>query len=186
MRSQIFLLACILLFSCTPVIQKDLMDSAVHDISFNEVYADPASYMNKLFILGGVIVDSKATAEGSLIEAIHINVDNLGYLEDILPSTKRFLILLPKGSGFLDPLIYKKGRKFTVAATLIGTRDGKIDEMDYRFPLFRIEELHLWPRENVQDYSSPYWYGAPYPWYPYWWYDPYWRHRRHDPWYPYW
>lgn len=185
MRPYISLLLCVLLFSCAPVLQKELMDSAVQDVSFNAVFADPDAYMNKLFILGGIIVDTKATAEGSLIEAIHVEVDDRGYLEDILPTTKRYLALLPKGSGFLDPLIYKKKRTFTIAATLIGTRDGKIDDMDYRFPLFRIEEIHLWPRETVHPPPYPYWYGDPYFYYPYWWRDPYWRRGRYDPWYPY-
>lgn len=181
MKTVIVILVSVMILSCTPVLKKELLDSAVRDIPFPEIAADPSEHTGKLFVLGGIIVNTKATEEGSLIEAIYVDVDRRGYLEDVLPSTRRFLALLPKNAGFLDPLIYKKNRKVTIAGTLTGSRTGKIDDMDYRFPLFRIEEIYLWPREQIYA-PYPYW---PDPYYSPWWYDPYWRHRRYDPWYPY-
>lgn len=175
----------LILCSCSPVLRKELMDSAVRDVPFSEVAASPSEHKGELFILGGVIVSTKATEKGSLIEAIYIDVDKRGNLKDILPSTRRYLALLPKTAGFLDPLIYKKNRRVTLAATLEGERVGKIDDMDYQFPLFRIEEIYLWPKEEYRA-PYPYWYDPYYPYYPPWWYDPYWRYRRYDPWYPYW
>ncbi|MCK5427505.1 MAG: Slp family lipoprotein, partial [Thermodesulfovibrionia bacterium] len=55
-----------------------------------------------------------------------------------------------------------------------GTRLGKIDEMDYSYPFFEIEELYLW--EEMRDYYRRYPYPPSY--YPYWRYSPWW----YDPW----
>jgi len=182
MKLTVIVAISLVLLSCTQVLKKELLESAVRDVPFSALAADPSKYTGELFILGGIIVDSKATKEGSLVEAIYVDVDKRGNLEDVLPSTRRFMALLPKNAGFLDPLIYKRNRKVTIAGTLTGSRVGKIDDMDYRFPLFRIEEIYLWPKEEPRYAPYPYW---PDPFYSPWWYDPYWRYRRYDPWYPY-
>jgi outer membrane lipoprotein len=176
------LVVSLLLFSCAPVLRKDLMDSAVRDFSFSDLKQNPEIYKGRLFVLGGIIANTKATAEGSLIEALYVPVDSRGHLKELGTSHARFLALLPKESGFLDPMIFRPDREITLAGEFIGTREGKIDEMEYRYLFFRIEEVYLWEEKT---YYSPYYYD-PYPWdYPYWWYDrPYWWWRHRVP--PYW
>jgi outer membrane lipoprotein len=187
MRKLMIISLIALLLSCTSVIRKDLMEEARRDVPFSEVSQNPDIYKGSLFILGGIIVSAKATSEGSLIEAIYVPVNSRGYLKDVQTSTERYLALYPKKKGFLDPEIYSKNRQITVAAELTGTREGKIDELNYRYSLFEIREIYLWPKELPYYYAPPYpyGYGPYYPYYPYWWGDPWWRYRYPYPWYPY-
>ncbi len=177
----------LLLIACTPVIRKDVMDTSVRNPSLADLQLNPGTYAGKFFVFGGIIVNSKLTAEGSLIEALYVPVDSRGYLEDVEISHGRFLALFPKESGILDPMIFRSERQITFAGEFAGLKKGRIDEMEYDYPLFRIRELYLW--EEPEPYLSPYPYYEPYPYrwgYPYWW-DPYWNrpwHRRYVP--PYW
>lgn len=171
-----FLLALLIAASaCAPVLRHDLMEAGIRNVSLSDVQRNPDPYQGSLFILGGIIVDTKATPEGSLIEALHVPVDSRGYLEGIGTVQNRFLALFPKESGMLDPLVFKRNREITCAAEFRGLRQGKIDDMEYWYPFFVIKELYLWPER-----TSYYWpvYYEPYP---YWWDYPYWRHGH-----PYW
>ena len=166
-------LVFLLLTSCAPVLNRDFMSSGIYNIPPSGILEDPASFSGKLFIMGGVIVDTKVTADGSLIEAIFVPVNALGYLKDIAVLDGRFLALYPKGKGLLDPLIFHMEREITVAGEFKGTRSGRIDEMEYTYPLFEIKDIYLW--EERMDY-----YIAP-PFYPLWdypgmYYGPWWRY----------
>lgn len=174
------------IFSCAPVIRKELMDTGIRNPSLTDIKQNPGKYMGKLCVLGGIINNTKVTAEGSLIEALYAPVDYRGYLKGAGTSYGRFLLLFPKESGILDPLIFKRDREITFAGEFAGLKEGKIDEMEYAYPLFRIREIYLWPESMeyliVPPYYDPYpyWWGGPYRGWggPYWW-------RYHAP-PPYW
>jgi outer membrane lipoprotein len=158
-------LAALTSASCVSVLRDDLMKSGVRNFSFTEVMKNPGLSHGKLFILGGRIVDTKLTEEGSLVEAIYVPVDWTGALKDLELPTTRFLALSPKEAGILDPMIYNKNSEVTLAAVFDGIREGKIDDMEYAFPFFRIRQIYLWGKRPQVSYGPPY-YG---PWpYPYW------------------
>ncbi|MCL5022249.1 MAG: Slp family lipoprotein [Nitrospirae bacterium] len=160
------------LFSCAPVIKKEYMDVGIRNLPLSELRQNPDQYRGKLFILGGIIANAHVTPAGSLIEAIYVPVDSRGYLEG--STDGRYLALFPKEGGMLDPAIYHKGRRITVAAAFVELREGKIDETKYLYPFFEIREIHLW-QQRVYVYPPPYYY---YPYYPYSWWDyPYGMYR---------
>ncbi len=180
MKKNIFILMVVILVlsSCAPVLNKQLMREGTRNVPFPDLVANPDQYTGKLFILGGIIVDTKFMQKGSQIEALYVPVDSRGYLEEYVKYTGgRFLAFYPKERGLLDPVIYKKGREITLAGTFLTVQKGKIDEMEYVYPVFEIKQLYLW--EEQQYYMGP---AYPYPWYPYpyGWYDPWW------PYPPYW
>jgi len=161
--------------SCTPVIQEEFMKAGSISVPLSDMSENAGPYKGKLFILGGLIAETKATKRGSLIEAVYIPVDSRGYLKATDRSMGRFLAYYPKERGLLDPLIYKKGKAITVAGEFTGTQKGKLDEMDYTYPLLEIKDIYLWPERSASAYWSypsyyPFWY---YP-YPYQWYGPWW------------
>ncbi len=159
-----------MLSSCAPVLSRDLMSEGVRNVSFSLLREAPGAYQGKLFILGGLIVETRFTEKGSQIEALSMSVDSSGYLRETEHSTGRFLAVFPRVEGFLDPLVYGKGRKITLAGEFLEIRNGKIDEIEYAYPVFKIKQIHLW-EERVEYYYPGYPYYYPYP---YWWYDPWW------------
>lgn len=147
------------------------MYEGVRNVPFSQLREAPDAYRGKLFILGGLVVETRFTGKGSQIEALYVPVDSYGYLKETERSMGRFLAIYPREKGLLDPLVYMTGREITLAGEFLEIRKGKIDEMDYAYPVFEIKQIYLW--EERKEYYYPF-YPYYYP-YPYWWYDPWWR-----------
>jgi outer membrane lipoprotein len=150
---RLYLLAGVffLLASCaTPVLRKDILEQGQRNVPLVQLVQDPSSYVGKLFVLGGIIVSNKVVPDGSTVEAVYVPVDENGYLQEADVSSGRFLASYPKEKGVLDPLMYREGRRITVAGVFIGTRPGSIGEMSYVFPVFQVEEIYLW-----SEYARP-------------------------------
>lgn len=166
----------LLLFSCAPVLDRGLLKEGERDVSFSRLRQEPAAYKGRLYVFGGVIVDDKLTASGSQLEAMHVPVDRYGHFLDRGMSEGRFLAFLPADERLLDPEVFRKGRRITIAGEFMDLRQGKIDEMEYLYPVFRIKQVYLWPRERQYYpayyydpwfYPYPYFYGSPWWSYPY-------------------
>ncbi|MBI5739337.1 MAG: Slp family lipoprotein [Nitrospirae bacterium] len=179
----LILAASVLIISCAPVLTKDMMQRGTYGVRLADVRQNQEQNTGRLFILGGIVVKTTLTKEGSLVEAIYVPVNSQGYLRSYGTSNERFLALY-RGKDILDPLIYSEKREVTVAGEFIGTRKGAIGEMDYVYPLFDIKEIYLWEEYKAQDY---YRYS---PYYPPYYRPPYYRYRYSPfyddyPFYPY-
>lgn len=172
----IILLAGLLISSCTPVLSRDFINNGIFNEGLSEIKQEPDSYRGRLFIFGGIIVKTETTKDGSVIEAIFVPVNSLGYLKSYKTTGGRFLAVY-KSREILDPLIFSEKREISLAGEFIGIRSGKIGEMEYSYPLFEIKDIYLWEAIKEKDY---YYYYMPPP-YPYWYY----RHRPYDPWWGY-
>ncbi len=171
----LLLIPVFFLLSCAPVLNKELMRQGNTNVPLSDLTQNPAANKGKLFIMGGLIVKTTVVKDGSLIEAIYVPVNSRGYLKNIVAKNGRFLAIY-KGKEILDPLLFSAKRQVTLAGEFIGTQRGKLDEMDYQYPLFNIKEIYLWEEIKYRDYYS-------YPrYYPPWYY----RHRYYDPYYPWW
>ena len=162
-------IASLMLISCYPVLRQDLLRTASSNVPFQNIVNEPALYRGKLFVLGGLIVKTKNTEKGSLIEAVYIQSTASGYLQPPDKTHARYLAFYPIENGILDPAVYRQGREITIAGQFIETRKGKIDEMDYVFPVFEIKDIYLWEEYLTSPYGlpySPYFYQSPYS-YPY-------------------
>src|SRR5574341_2105126 len=103
MKKTIVALWVLVLFSCAPVLNRDLMDQGLRDVSLSSVRQTPDAYKGKLFILGGLIVDTKLTEKGSEIEVFYVPVNKYGYLRDeVRQGEGRFIAIYPRERGFLE------------------------------------------------------------------------------------
>lgn len=158
----------IILFSCAPILNREYMREGSREVSFQLLTENPDKYQGRLFIFGGVIVQTRVTAAGAQIEAMHVPVDSSGYFKEQGNSEGRFLAVLPGDGLILDPEIYYRGRRITLAGRFVELRKGRIDEIEYAYPVFTIQQIYLWPEEKLY-YPAPYYYD---PWfypYPYYW-----------------
>jgi outer membrane lipoprotein len=154
--SSLLLLAAVLASCSGPVLRSDLLNTGIHNPSMGQLSQDPLQYQGRIFILGGAIVSCTLTETGSLLEAVQIPVDSNGYLKETDPSTGRYLAFYPREFGVLDPLVYRGGRRITLAGKLSGTRLGKIDEMEYTYPYFEAIQVYLWDEGRPADRSVPF------------------------------
>jgi outer membrane lipoprotein len=162
-------ISCSLMFlllisaGCAPVISKGLRREVSRDITFKEVIKDPEAYKGKVVLFSGVILGSKNTKEGTLIEMLQKPADIEGRPKDVDESDGRFLALY---DGYLDTAIYNRGREALVAGEIRGKRVLPLDEIEYAYPLVSVKEIHLFKVRKEERFY-------PYP-YPYWWHYPYW------------
>jgi outer membrane lipoprotein len=167
-RSFLLLFLTVLLAGCAHVISKDLRSKADPSLTFREVFQNPNAYQGKTVLWGGEIIKTINQKDGTtLIEIFQLPLSRRGEPNETHPSEGRFLILTEK---YLDPYLFKGGRKITVAGDILGERISPLGEMDYRYPLLSSKQIYLW-REYYY-YPSPYYYPYYYdPWwgYPYWW-----------------
>jgi outer membrane lipoprotein len=141
--------------SCSPpVLRKDFLENGIRNPLMSDLVQSPDSWKNQLFILGGTIVSSRNTEEGSLIEAIYVSVNSLGYPEAPSLLARRFLAIYPIEKGVLDPVIYGQGKVVTIAGIFLEDRIGFIDDVSYTYPTFGIEGIYLW--EQMRYYAYPY------------------------------
>lgn len=159
--------------SCS-VISQQIRKESMPPVDFKILIQEADKYLGNTVILGGYILKTQNLADRSTIKALQVPL-GLGENPKSRDDSKGRFIFSYK--GFLDPEIYSKGRKVTVAGTIVGTVVEKIDQ--FAQPYLKIEgrEIYLWPRE--EEYVWPYYYD---PWYyPYyygpWYYPyPYYRH----------
>jgi outer membrane lipoprotein len=166
------LLATILIVSvaCTQVLRKDLMETGIRDVPFDNLLKNPETFKGKLYILGGIVINTKGTEGGSMVEALYVSVDSRGYFTDAQTYSQRYLAFYPGKKGFLDPVVYKKESSITLAGVFKGIEKGKVDNAEYTYPLFEIEQIYLWKPAPLM---PPHMRGMPYPYrHPYFWYYP--------------
>ena len=142
---RIFIISAVLMafLSCTPVLNREVMNQGMRDVTFDQLRGSPDVFKGKLFILGGLIVETRLIEKGSQIEALSVPVDSLGYLQEEERTQGRFLALYPGSKGLLDPMVYRRGREVTLAGEFVEARRSKIDEMEYIYPVFEIREIYL-------------------------------------------
>ncbi len=133
----------------------------IYNFQSSEIKQNPAPYRGNLFVFGGIIVNTAAVEKGTLIEAYYAPVDSNGYLKSVKDTGERYLALYPKEYGFLDPTIFRKGGEITIAGEFIGLKTKKIDEVDYIFPFFQIEEVHLWRETSKKDFYTSETFSTP-------------------------
>jgi outer membrane lipoprotein len=148
---------CILFSGCASVISRNLRDQADLALTFQQVFQDPEAYKGKIVIWGGNILRTKNQKDRTtLIEVLQKPLDWEEEPKDTGSSEGRFLVLV---DHFLDPYVFRGGRKITVAGEILGERTTLLGEMEYRYPYLLGKQIYLWT-VNYEEYSPP----PPYPW----------------------
>lgn len=156
--------------SCS-VISKEVRTNSIFPIHFKTLVQETDKYIGDSVILGGYILETKNMVNESIIKVLQTP---LGFREE--PKSKdhsegRFII---SKKGFLDPEIYSKDRKITVAGKVAGSVVEKVDGFPHPYLKIKSREIYLWPKDQFY-YRTPYYDPWFYP-YPY-----YWHWRRHHP-----
>ncbi len=163
------LLLLILFSGCAPI-SRELRAQADRTLSFEQVFKNPEAVKGKIMIWGGEIIETINQKDGTTL--IVVLQRPLDWKEEpkIQRSEGRFIILV---GGYVDPYVFRMGRRITVAGEIVGRKTMRLGELDYPYPLLQSKQIYLWG----EYYYSPY----PYPYYPWGYYGYYGRWG-----YPYW
>lgn len=152
-RSGLIVLLLLTLSACAPAISQQLRQQAEPALSFAALSHDPAASKGKIVILGGVIAQTSPKPGQTELEIVQKPLDYFLEPQTTDRSLGRFLVV---ADHFLDPLIFRKDRKITVAGEVMGGEVRKLAQMDYTYPVIQAKELKLWPLPRPEPWSSPF------------------------------
>ncbi len=133
-------------------------------VTYPQVAAKPDDTKGKLAQWGGVIAKLDNLEDSTLIELLYYPMSGSGRPQVSDDSIGRFRVYV---DGFLDPLVFTKGRSMSFSGDVSGIEDGKVGEHKYRFPTLHAKGYYLWSKIKPVDISDvhvwPYYYWQP--WY---------------------
>lgn len=144
--------------SCSPL-SKPAIDKVERTASLAMVAEAPDRFIGKHLLLGGTIIRLEKTADGTTLEILSWETTPWGEPLFISESGQRVLV---KSTSVFDPELYQAGRLVTLIGIVTGSEAHIIRDNPYHYPVFALEEIHLW--------NSPYRYGIhphPDPQFPY-------------------
>ena len=158
-RSMIVILS-LSMAGCAYPISEQLRKEVTEDVTFPIVLKNPSAYVGDIVLWGGFIIRIENLKEGVEIFVLETPLDHWEDPEPAQYSRGRFIA---KTNKFLDPAVYTKGRKITLAGEIVGGTTLPLGKTEYSYPVVTVKQLHLWKK-------VPY-----YPYYPYYypWYGPY-------------
>ena len=154
-------LMSVLLFtaSCS-VISSQVRKEAEPPVAFKTLMEEANSYIGKTVIVGGYILETEKLADKMSILVLQAP---LGFRDEPKSKDKskgRFIVL---HKDFLDPAVYRKWRKITVAGIVAGLTTANNEHCPNQCVNIESHEIHLWPayhyhRPRYYPYGDP-----PYP-----------------------
>jgi len=149
------------LTGCAGVISEELRAQALPIRGLAEIRANPDAFKGRTVILGGEIIETRNRQQDTTLVVLAKPLDAWDMPEARDESDGRFLVEV---AGYLDPIIFARGRALTVAGPVTGVTAEPVGEALYSYVVLRGGEIHLWGRERFPPYYGP-------------WADPFW-----DPW----
>lgn len=150
MRARLFLLLiAALLIGCAP---KPVLkaEGARSDVAPSAAIASNLPNGTRV-LWGGTIVATTNLKDATQMEILAYPLDKSQKPKTDATPLGRFMVIHP---GYLESADYNPGRSITVVGTLAGTRQGKIGETEYTYPVVNPEKSYLWPRETVSSEPS--------------------------------
>lgn len=151
--------------SCS-VISKQIRKESIAPVKFKILVQETDKYLGNTVILGGYILDTQNLVDKSSIKVLQVPLGLGETPKSRDDSEGRFIV---SHKGFLDPEIYSKNRRLTVAGKIVGIEVEKIDHFSQPYLKIESREIYLWPKEEdyLRPYYAPWYYPYPYSWYPY-------------------
>jgi outer membrane lipoprotein len=157
--------------SCS-VISQHIRTESISPIDLKILLQEPNKYKGETVILGGYILETDNLTDQTIIKVLQAPLGARDEPNSRDYSEGRFIV---SQKGFLDPEIYSKDRKITVAGTVLGSVVEKVNEFSHPYLKIQCREIYLWPKDQEYlpaPYYDPWFYPYPFYWYhhhPYYW-----------------
>ncbi len=127
--------------ACAPPFPKEMLRDVDRGISFKELKEDPERFMGSIVLLGGVVIETRNSKEGTYVEILQRRLDSQARPVESDETEGRFIVFTKE---FLDAAIYHRGRRITVIGEVAGQRMQLLGEVQYRYPYIIAKAVHLW------------------------------------------
>ena len=152
-----------LLSACASNSPKVISENPVKTATVAEARDDINTVTNREVRWGGTIASVSNFAKHSEIEIVSRNLYKSGRPKNSDQSAGRFIAIIGE---FIDPDVYKKDREVTIHGIITGSKNGRIGEYDYFYPVVKADALHLWAEvKEISPYPYDYYDPFFYPWF---------------------
>jgi outer membrane lipoprotein len=132
-----------LVMGCAAGISQQSRSKVTYTGSFSALQKTPDVYKSEVIILGGRIIETKASYPLSELTVLQLALGSSGRPENLDQSEGRFIV---QTNQLLDPAVYQKDMLLTVVGTLKGSKVLSIGGFEYTYPLVELIEIKLWPK----------------------------------------
>jgi outer membrane lipoprotein len=147
-RTAVSLLIVLLVIpaACATGVSKQTRSQVTYTGSFSAIQKDPGGHVGSVVMLGGKILESKASSTSSEIALLQLPLSRSDRPQDGDRSEGRFLL---RSAQFLDPAIYRKGTLLTVVGKVSGSEVRPVGDYDYSYPVVESIDIKLWPKRSL-------------------------------------
>jgi outer membrane lipoprotein len=146
-----------------PIAKVYRQQAAAEDVTFPMVLKNPDAYNGYVVLWGGTILHIKNLKDSAHITVLETPLHGSERPRSRSYSQGRFIA---RSEKLLDPEVYRRGEKITVAGVVSGKEVQPLGETTYTYPVIEVKQIVLWQRHYYR-YAYPYdWWG---PDWDYWW-----------------
>ena len=142
------------MIGCTShmVVPEALESQLDKDVTFAQILAMPDCCIGKRIVVGGEVLKAKRTEAGTEIEVLQLPLDT-GYEPSWVrtESQGRFVAI---DQAVLDPATLSTGTRVTLVGELTGSRMDRLDDVEYRYPVFSVTHVYVWSSEYARNLGS--------------------------------
>jgi len=152
-KVMLSLAACIAvlqLAGCSPPFAPELLDRVDRTVAYGELQKAPDRFTGRVLMLGGIIVEARNLKEGTQLEVLQQPLDGRGRPLETDETGGRFLVITEQ---FLDTAVFHRGRPVTVIGEVAGQQMRPLGQIEYRYPLLKAKDIHLWPLDGGPRFS---------------------------------
>lgn len=143
-RALVLSLAATLIQACATTPKFDTGDISP-DITPRQAAEQASSLQGTRVLWGGVIIASNNLETATQLEVLAYPLNSRQRPDTDEAPLGRFLA---RQTGYLETTDYAPGRLISVSGTVQQTRQGRIGESEYTYPVIQIDQLHLWPKQG--------------------------------------
>lgn len=129
------------LAACAPTFSREAMDRVSRDVSFRDVQKDPLRFKGTWVMVGGMILETRNSPEGTSIEVLQRPLDSRGRPEETDETEGRFIIV---SAQYLDPAVYYGGKRISIVGEVTGQEVRPLGGINYLYPMIAAREVRLW------------------------------------------
>ena len=124
-------------------------------ITYEQAAMDIEGNKGQLAQWGGVIASIENLSDKTKLEVVYHPLRNYGRPLLNKESVGRFRVYV---DGFLDPMVYQRGRTVTFSGALTALEQGMVGEHKYFYPTLAAKGYHLWEDvERIEVSTMPLW-----------------------------
>ena len=141
------------------VMSSQTMAEAEPAVPFPRLAARVHHYEGRVVVVGGYVLEVRNQGQSTLLVVLQAPLDSGQEPLSADLSEGRFMVVHEQ---FLDPEVFRKGRKVTVGGVVQGLTQELIGDQPYGYLTLASREIFLWEEEDYPPMTNPR-YDSPYP-----------------------